>query len=237
MGLNMRKPIVILGGMGPQASLRLHELLVQKSQTYHTGANDAYPYIVHISLPTPDFISDEAQKPAALQTMQEITPIVKALQPAQLLLACNTAHILQPDSTLLRHTTFLSLIDVAANYAEEEEFAHVGLLASPTTVRSKLYTQALERRGIACVTPTATEYAAIESVIRRVIGGNHTPRESRKLATIAKRLRQRGADAILLGCTELPLAFDKTLCQLPVIDCLDVYATVSARRYYLYNGE
>jgi aspartate racemase len=232
----MRKPIIILGGMGAHASLHLHKLLLQKSLAYHDGSGDDYPHIVHLSLPVPDFISDESQKFAAIATLEDLAPTIDALHPEQILLACNTAHLLRPDATLLRRKTFLSLLETVAGNAASNRCRRVGLLASPTTIRTKLYDEALQHYGISSLAPTAKEQQSVESVIRNVIAGRQSIHDSKRLARIVQSLQASGADAVLLGCTELPLVFDDTCTDTPIINCLDVYASASTQKYYLYNG-
>jgi len=231
----MRKPIIILGGMGPQASVRLHELLLRKSSAYHDGDGDDYPYIVHFSLPLPDFINDESRKQEVVAALDAFAPTIKALQPEQVLLACNTAHVLQAEVALMRDPAFMPLLDVVAGYADSQRFQRIGLLATPTTLRTGLYDRALERYSIDCVHPIASQQHSIEAVIRRVISGKLLTDDRLHLTKIALSLQKRGAQAILLGCTELPLIFDAGQINLPVIDCLDAYADVSMQLYYLYN--
>lgn len=63
--------ILIIGGMGPQASLKLHEHILNKA--VHSGAVNAddFPAITHLSLPFPDFISDESRKEEALEMIKQ----------------------------------------------------------------------------------------------------------------------------------------------------------------------
>lgn len=61
--------ILILGGMGPQASLLLHKRLIERASIL--GARDAndFPVITHLSMPHEDFISDPARRNSALKTI------------------------------------------------------------------------------------------------------------------------------------------------------------------------
>ena len=65
------KNIVIIGGMGPQASLELHKQIINRAA--NMGAKDAedFPMITHLSLPFADFISDESKKHTALEIINE----------------------------------------------------------------------------------------------------------------------------------------------------------------------
>lgn len=66
-----RKHIVIIGGMGPQASLNLHERIVSRAAQLGAQNGDEFPEITHLSLPVKDFISDPAAMPAALSLITD----------------------------------------------------------------------------------------------------------------------------------------------------------------------
>ena len=63
----MKQRIIIIGGMGPQASLKLHRRILRRVSA--NGARDGtdFPYIVHLSLPVPDFIANESRRSEALE--------------------------------------------------------------------------------------------------------------------------------------------------------------------------
>lgn len=62
--------ILIIGGMGPRASLLLHERLLTYASEHGAKSNDQYPFITHISLAIPDFISDTSVKECAMEQIR-----------------------------------------------------------------------------------------------------------------------------------------------------------------------
>lgn len=225
------RPIVILGGMGPQASAELHKRILQKSRPHHNGNGDDFPYIVHFSLPIPDFISDESSKHRAITLLRDLAPTIEQLNPSCIVLACNTAHLLKEHVGYLQGDAFISLVETVVDHISAAQTIKVGLLASPTTVRTRLYEHALMAKNIAVVLPDIAEQAGIEDVIRNVIGMRSNGTDTQHLHTVASRLVKQNAQAILLGCTELPLVYDKNRLPIPVFDCLDLYADVIVRRW------
>jgi aspartate racemase len=230
-------PLVILGGMGPQASVRFQQLILQKSEPHHAGNGDQYPYVVHYSLPVRDFISDAANQPGAAAALGQLADPINRLHPSCITLACNTAHLLVPQVPYLQGRPFLSMISVVADHVKACGLRRIGLVATPATLESKLYETALAARGITTIRPNAAQTATLEQAIREVIAGRQTTQTKGKLQRIAESLETRGAQAILLGCTELPLAFAGTRLPIPALDCLDLYATAAVTEYYLYNKE
>ncbi|HSW98674.1 MAG TPA: amino acid racemase [Candidatus Saccharimonadales bacterium] len=220
----MRKPIVILGGMGPQASIRFQQLLIEKSMAFHSGDNDQFPYIVHLSIPVTDFISGESARHAAAQTLNQLAPLVKALHPGQVALACNTAHLLATEVEMLQQPPFVSMLEVVAQKIQQDNRKTIGLMASPTTIRTRLYTNILAGLGVRVLEPTAAQQAALEAAIRAVIARTAGQQEQATLTAVGQSLAARGAEALLLGCTELPLLFNMADALVPTYDCLDMYA-------------
>jgi aspartate racemase len=229
------QPLVIVGGMGPQASARLHQLILHKSRAFHDSTGDGYPSIIHISLPIRDFISDQAHEAAAIQQLIALTPQLRHVRPSAILLACNTAHRLVPYVQLLQSPRFVSLISTVTDHVKGRGIRRLGLLASPTTVRTRLYETPLAAQGIACIIPDTTSLERIEAHIRSVIAMRHIPHDTQSLRVLSAPLISQGAEAILLGCTELPIAFASQDVSVPVIDCLDIYADAAVKQYYLYN--
>lgn len=190
----MQKHILIIGGMGPQASIHAHKRLIETCQKYHPNAGGGdYPRITHASLSVDDFISDETKKEAA---KDYILTCLKEIDMSSVdvgFIACNTAHILYDDIQAATGGKLISLIDLTQKQFRDR---HVGLVASPTTIRQRLY-------GDDILTPDSASIKAIEEIIRSVISG--TP--SNKLAPVLERevqkLHARGAEVVVLGCTEL----------------------------------
>lgn len=67
----MKKHILILGGMGPQASLLLHRRIVNAAAENGAKNGSDFPAITHLSLPIDDFISDQAKLPAAIKMIRQ----------------------------------------------------------------------------------------------------------------------------------------------------------------------
>ncbi len=94
-----------------------------------------------------------------------------------------------------------SLIDATVNNIKDESHARVGLIASPTTIRKGLFVDALQNIGVETLILNLSDIDAVEDIIRDCIAGNG-PSEA-KLKTHIDGLIRRGAERVILGCTEL----------------------------------
>lgn len=201
------KRIVIIGGMGPQASLELHSRIITAAIRGGARSGSDFPCIVHVSLPVDDFISDKTKTTEALKMIVREMKSIGLRFDDSVILACNTAHLLKGDIESSLHIRLLSLIDSTAEHIAAQKIQTIELFASPTSIRTGLYTKALQSRGIEVVEPDEKRIVELERMIRSVIAGN-TSRPVNTSGTVK-----------LLGCTELSCLFrGKT----NVIDPLDI---------------
>lgn len=231
----MSNAFVILGGMGPQATAEVHERLVHESALLVAKTGQSFPELVLLSLPVPDFFANQANMAAALEMLVDRAGRAMVFEPQMVMMACNTAHLLQSDLlSQIPELPFVSLIDTVAETIAGQNKRKIGLLASPTTIETKLYQDALETKGIGCQLPSASQLKQLEIIINNTIQGsakNHRP----DLQRLIDDMFTAGCDAVLLGCTELPVVhgrkphknvFDSVsiLCQ----SILDAHFTKSA---------
>ena len=205
----MKQRIIVIGGMGPQASLELHRRTIQ--QALANGAKDGadFPYIVHVSLPVLDFIANESRRSEALEIIINELKNISALMDDVIIIACNTAHLLQSDIERQLNIRITSMVDAAIDYVSRHHKT-IRLLASPTTIRTGLYDKPLKAAGVTVLTPDKDEEQALEMIIRAVISGQTIPQPALDKIPIITQSEQANATnhpPVLLGCTELSCAF------------------------------
>lgn len=231
MRMNQHQPIGILGGMGPDASARLYQLMIEMARNeYGVSRNEEYPEVILDSVPVPDFIADTQRAEEAMFMLRKRVRLLSLCGVGTLALACNTAHLTLTD---LRQETEVPFISISSEVAEtmlERGYQKVGLLASPVTIYSGIYQHPLLKRKIEIVLPSEKEIELLGKSIKEVIAGVFKPAKKR-LLKIADHLKKQKAEALILGCTELPLVFPKNY-SLPTIDSLEILAKALLKRYY-----
>lgn len=125
-------------------------------------------------------------------------------------IACNTAHVLLPELSDELGLRFQSLIEATTQFIAESNVQRIVLLASPTTIRTKLYEKPLRMQGIEVLLPSQAEMIQIEKAIRSVISGMKPCKLQNVLAPIIANFTAQGAQAVLLGCTELSTIFPES---------------------------
>lgn len=230
-----RKAIAVLGGMGPEASSYMYNSLINLAVSdFGAKNNDQFPEIILHSIPVPDFISSDKDKEKALVMLKKRVRELNKLDISCISIACNTAHILLPDLQKISRVPFISMIDEVLNKVITQKHKKIGIMGTPSTLKYKLYQKPLEKAGIKVLIPTGDQIKTLESVIRNVIAGKLLKSDTQKLQKIADFLKAQGAEAIILGCTELPLVFPKKY-SLPILNSTLLLSEALLRNYYKDN--
>ncbi|NMC36565.1 aspartate/glutamate racemase family protein [Candidatus Beckwithbacteria bacterium] len=202
----------------------------QVGSIFGVANNNDYPEIIIDSIPVPDFISNKRNEKKALHILQDRVLRLSQIPVSYLAVACNTAHLLLSDLQNETNKPFVSMIDAVVNEIKLRAYKRIGLLASPTTIQTKLYQDKMNQNQVKVVLPSQTSIKKLGKIIKRIINGE-VKESKRELVAIANELTKRKVDAIILGCTELPLVFPKKY-VIPSINSLDVLARALIVKYY-----
>ena len=228
-----KKKIGIIGGVGPQATTVLYDSIIKISQKkYYAQNNDEYPHICIESIPIPDFISNTNKIKLAKKMLIETVNSLDKNGATILAIASNTVHVLLDE---LKHETsvpFISMIDCVVEKCKNLKCEKAGILASTVTVNSKIYTQKLEQQHIACLTPDIPQQKVIDKIIKYVLAGQDNGSERQAYIDILNDMYSKGADTVILGCTELPLAINYEALGNKVINSMENLAENLVDYYY-----
>ena len=227
------KIIGILGGMGPEATAKLYDLLVKIAQDeYQAFENDDFPEMIIYSIPVPDFINSQKNKKIVKRMLISRIRALSDLPISFFCIASNTVHLLINDLEKATDVPFISLIETTTKAVGRLNVRKVGLLASPVAIKSGLYQKALKEKGAEVILPQEKEISKLGQIIKETIAGKKNGENSLTLERIAKDLVSKGAEAIILGCTEFPLLFPKKF-QVPFLDTLEILARAVLNKYYV----
>lgn len=200
--------IGILGGMGPQASAKLYEMLIGGTKLYLPNAvDDDYPEIVLLNVPVPNFISNKNELSVVRQMLLDKTKLLEIAGCTVNAIACNTAHILLPELQASTKVQFLSIPNIVASKIQSTGFKRVGLLATSTTIKSSLYSDALEKIAD-LVLPNRELISKVETYIYKQLNSSLTSSDRDQFHELVEQfIHDENLDAVILGCTELPLVY------------------------------
>ena len=150
-----------------------------------------------------------------------------------LVVPCNTAHHFTDEITAAVQVPVLNIIEetVAEASSRVADLRTVGLLATSGTARAGVYQRALEAQGLACLLPDDADQAVVMRIIYEQVKAGR-PVDIDAFHGVVARLRDRGAQVVVLGCTELSIiaADFRLLEDRTLVDSLDVLARRTIER-------
>jgi aspartate racemase len=163
------------------------------------------------------------------------------LASAQKLATIGADFLICPDNTIhqaLRYVEarsprpWLHIADVVAEQAVERGFSRVGLTGTRWLVESEVYPEKLTARGVAWVRANAEERQEINRIIMdELVNGVFTPEAVGYFQRVIGRMqREEGCDAVVLGCTEIPLIINDLNSPLPTLDSTRLLARAALQR-------
>jgi aspartate racemase len=222
----------VLGGMGPLASaqfmLRLTELTPAARDQEHI------PAVLWSDPRVPDRTQGKLgggddPLPWLLRGVRGL----RAAGCAAIAIPCNTAHGWY-DQMAAEGLPILHIVDAAA--AELTKVAPtgatVGVMGTQGTLTMRLYQDRLERQGWHCITPDATEMVEKVTPAIGLVKANRVADAYAPLAAVVQSLAARGAAAVVLGCTEIPVGIKAgpyAELGVPVVDTIDALAFAAIR--------
>lgn len=214
------KTIGILGGIGPSASANMYKRIIEYMQKNYDAWDDTdFPKVMVYSTSLSGFdeygISDKELVAADLvKAVKKLEDMGSEL----IVVACNTVHYFDKQMEAAVNTPLVHMIDQACSDAKNQGYAKVGIACSQSTRDLRLYSNGLTAIGIEPITATDDEQIIINTAIKDVMAGKQSLNTKSELNKILRRFRKSGAEAVLLGCTELPLAISEKDTDIKLID-------------------
>lgn len=226
--------IGILGGMGPSASADFYTKLVRIAQYEYRAEQDTdFPTVYLYSLALRGF--DETGFSDPEEVKKQLIEGVKKLTTFGcdfITIPCNTVHYFMTEMQQAVTVPILSILEVVAKEAVTAGHTKVGLLSSQSTRELRLYEEAFANVSVDTISATDEEQTLVNEVIRHVMGGAQDENDTAILKKIADRFIAEGASAVVLGCTELPLAIKQTDVSYPLLNSIEILARTALKRTY-----
>ena len=197
------KRLGILGGMGPAASAEFITRLIK--QTPATVDQEHIPFVLWNEPRTPDRSTsirndDDKPLPYLLQGMQ----VLKAVGSSVIVIPCNTAHFWY-DELVKFKVPILHIVDSVADSLRDINITGtIGIMGTQATIELGLYQNRLTDWD--CIVPSQEEMDNIVQPAIDLIKAGDMVKSHTMLISVVDSLISRGAKAVVLGCTELPLA-------------------------------
>ncbi len=221
----MHKKIGILGGLSPESTVTYYQHIVRKYQQLF--GDHSYPEIIIYSVNFQRFIDWMGQDEWDTIT-EELINATRSLAAAGVdfaVIATNTMHIVFDEVQGESPIPLISIIEATAEAIKEEEMDTVGLLGTRFTMEKQFYRKGLASHGIETFVPDKVDGEYIDKVVFEELSRALINSDSRdRLLRIIEGLVGRGAQGIILGCTEIPLLVKQQHTSVKLFDTATIHA-------------
>ena len=222
------KKIGIVGGLSPESTILYYKTIVNEYR--RRFQREDYPVIIVYSLSFGLFkehVSRGNHSGAVGMLIEAVESLYRAGADFALISA-NTPHMFYEEVRAKSPIPLLNIIDCLAEEARRDGVTRIGLLGTKYTLTKGFYAERLRRHGMEAIIPDREDIELVNNVIFNELTWGIIREESkRKIIEVIKRLKEKGAQAIALACTELPLLFKDTeeVVGLKLYDTARIHAT------------
>jgi len=145
-------------------------------------------------------------------------------------IATNTRHYVFDQVQQNVGMPLLSIVNATVEAILKAGLRSVGLLGTTFTMRERFFLDGLERAGILALVPEPGDQVRVHNIIFQELCRGEVRPESRQLfLNLVRCLGERGAEGIILGCTEIPLLLEQEQCDLPLFNTALLHADKALR--------
>ena len=211
------KVLGVLGGMGPAATIdflaKLQDAtLAERDEDHIRVVMDLNPRVPNRHLETD----------AAAEALSAMAVSLKAAGAQVLAMPCNTAHVNRTAIESASGLELIDMLDAAVIEARDEGAERIGVLSTP--LARGLFIERIRTAGLQTVALSQLGQEALMEAIFAVKAGDLSEQVEDVMAAAAAELAQSGADAIIAGCSEVPIMLDQDRVAVPLIDATEALA-------------
>jgi len=147
--------------------------------------------------------------------------------------------VICPDNTLhqaydvvakMSPIPWLHIAEAVAQEARQQGYQRLGITGTKYLMTGPVYHEMLQKFDISCEIPDDEDREGIDQIIfTQLVCGDFRAKSRKYLNAVIQRLKDRGCDAVVLGCTEIPLLVDPDDCPLPALDSTRLLARAALR--------
>ncbi len=220
------KTIGMIGGMSWESTASYYQALNEGVKAALGGLNSAKICLFSVNFDDIEKLQREGNWDEAGVILADAAKSVEAGGADFLMICTNTMHKVLPQIQAAINIPVLHIADATASKLVEDGIKTVGLLGTAFTMEQAFYKQRIsDKFGIRVIIPDHDEREVVHRVIYDELCQGQILAESREqYITIIDNLRRKGAEAVILGCTEIALLVKQQHTQVPLYDTTQIHA-------------
>ena len=220
------KTIGLVGGMSWESTAEYYRIINQRVKERAGGFHSAKLVMYSVDFDEVEARQHRGEWPELTALMIDAAQRVERAGADFLLIATNTMHLMADDVQKKIRIPLLHIVDVAAAAVKARSFTKVGLLGTRFTMEKDFYKGRLRsKHGLDVIVPEEKEREIIHAILyNELCLGEIKEKSRRAFQEIIAGLEARGAQGVILGCTEIPLIVNQKDYEIPLFDTTTLHA-------------
>jgi len=219
------KIIGLVGGTGWISTVEYYRIINQETNRRLGGLRFAECILYSLDFGDVVELKDKGDDQGLFRLLRDAARKLESIGAECILLCANTMHQYGDAVQGELSVPIVHIADAAGAVISGRGLKTVGLLGTKPTMELDFYKKRLKERGIETIVPEADDRLFIhDTIMGELLRGIFKPASKERFLRIMRELHKRGAEGIVLGCTEIPLLVKQEDMDIPFIDTLDVHA-------------
>jgi aspartate racemase len=219
------KTIGLIGGMSWESTQTYYRLINQKVREQLGGLHSAKLILYSVDFSEIEALQHQGDWEGAAKILVAAAQSVQSAGADFLVICTNTMHKVAPQIEQATAIPLLHIADATAKELLNDGITSVGLLGTQFTMEQAFYRERLEQKGITVIVPNDNERAVVHRIIYdELCQGVVNPESKAAYLDVVASLAARGAQAIILGCTEIGLLIQSFDTPVALYDTTDIHA-------------
>jgi aspartate racemase len=220
------KTIGLIGGMSWESTVTYYQLINEGIKDALGGLHSAKVLLYSVDFFEVEALMSRGEWDKAADLLGSVAARLEAAGADLILICTNTLHKVAPQVQSRIHVPLVHIAEAAAEALVARGISRVGLLGTKYTMTLDFYRDKLIERGIEVLIPEGDDIDLVNRVIFEELCLGIVKEDSRaEYLRVIESLQQRGAQGILLGCTELGLIVSSNDVTLPMFDTTEIHAS------------
>ena len=229
------KTIGLIGGMSWESTQTYYRLLNEGARERLGGLHSAKVLLNSVDFAEIEPLQHQGDWQGTADILVKAAHSLEAAGADFMLICTNTMHKVAPEVQKAVTIPLLHIVDAAAEALKADGITTVGLLGTKFTMEQAFYRERLETKGVNVLVPNESQRNTVHEVIfKELCLGVTKPASKHDYLDIINDLHQQGAQAVILGCTEIGMLIKPTDTTVPLYDTTELHAN-AAVTYALSN--
>lgn len=227
------KTIGLIGGLSWESTLEYYRIINQQVRNLRGhGLESAKIVLYSFNFAEIVVLQNQHRWDEATARMVEAGISLRNSGAEFLAICTNTMHLMADQVSEAAGLPLIHIADVAAERVKAQGLRRVGLLGTRFTMEADFYRERMrQRHGLDVIIPEEPDRSIVHQIIyEELCAGVIKPESKEVYKGVIHRLGLRGAEGVLLGCTEIPLLVQQSDCALPLFDTTTIHAEAIAEQ-------